>query len=491
MTMPGNAGTTRIDARALAAMLGRRPSAGLPACRLLAREIGRLADAGELPPGDTLPAERALAAALKVSRGTVTRAYQALRDDGRARTRPGQGTRVTRAPGAAGGTADNAAYNAADGTSDGAVADLATAAVGCASRVAAALQDPASLPHFPERSLVTDTPGCPPFGWPALRQAIADMLTAWHGIPTTASQVLVTTGTRQALDLLIRTDVLPGQTVVTEDPTYPGVLGVLRRAGTRPAGVPPGDVERLARAVSTGTPALAYLVPTHQNPTGLVLPTDERHQIVDLARQHPDVTFVDDMTLADLPLASGRYADGPQPPPLAALVPRLPNVVTVGSLAKLYWGGLRTGWIRAPEGVIARLAATKAATDPGGAAYQQAIVAALIGQYHEEIVKWRSDWLQARYDALAAALRSHLPAWEWTPPQGGLTIWARPPADLCGPDGRFPDSDALARAARDRGVAVTPGSLLSADGAPSPYVRLAFTLPPEDLAAAVRTLSEV
>ncbi|HEV3380086.1 MAG TPA: PLP-dependent aminotransferase family protein [Trebonia sp.] len=489
MTMPGSAGKTRIDARELTTMLGRWPAASLPSYRLLAARIGRLADAGDLPPGVMLPGERSLAAVLKVSRGTVTRAYQALCDDGRARTHPGQGTSV--APRGAG---HGAPLRAHPFIADAPAADLATAASDCAPQVAGALQYPGSLPHFPERTVVTDTHGYLPLGWPALREAIAEILTAWHGIPTSAGQVLVTTGTQQALDLLARCEVLPGQTAVTEDPTYPGALDALRRAGVRTVGVPPGDPERLARAISReagARPALAYLVPTHHNPTGLVLPAEERHQIVDLARQHPEVMFVDDMALADLPLASSRYADGPQPPPLAALVPRLPNVVTVGSFSKLYWGGLRTGWIRAPEGVIARLTAAKAAADMGGTAYQQAIVAALATGYHDEILKWRSDWLQTRYDALAAALGAHLPSWQWTPPHGGLTIWAGLPGDLCGPGGRFRDSDAFARAALDRGVAVTPGSLLSPSGAPSAHVRLAFTLPPEDLTEAVRTLAEV
>jgi DNA-binding transcriptional MocR family regulator len=513
MTMPGNAGTTRIDAHALATMLGPWPVASLPSYRLLAARIGRLADAGELPPGVMLPGERTLAAALNVSRGTVSRAYHVLRDDGRAHARRGQGTRLAARALRPSARPPRGPHALAHG---GFAADLATAAPDCAPQVAAALQHPDSLPHFPERTVVTHDHGYLPLGWPTLREAIAWMLTAWHGIPTNADQVLITSGAQQALDLLIRCEVLPGQPVVTEDPTYPGVLEILRRAGVRPVSVPPGDVSRLAHVLTSraagvstaaavsgtgvsaaGTsaagarPALVYLVPTHQNPTGLVLPAEERHQIVSLAQQYPDVTFVDDMTLADLPLAGGWCTDGPQPPPLAALVPRQPNVVTVGSFSKLYWGGLRTGWIRAPEGVITRLAAAKAAADLGSTAYQQAIVAVLTTQHHEEILKWRSDWLQSRYDALAAALRAHLPSWQWTPPHGGLTIWAELPGDLCGPDGRFPDADAFARAALSRGVALTPGSVLSSAASPSRHVRLAFTLPPADLTTAIQSLAEL
>jgi DNA-binding transcriptional MocR family regulator len=292
--------------------------------------------------------------------------------------------------------------------------------------------------------------------------------------------VIVTTGAQQAIDLLMRCEVAPGHAVITEDPTFPGALDSIQRAGARPVGVPPGDIARLADAVTTHRPALAYLVPSFQNPTGLLMPTAERHEVIELARRHRDVTFIDDMTLADLTLG---FTDGPTPPPLAALAPRLPNVVTVGSFSKTYWGGLRTGWVRAPEGIIARLAAAKAAADLGSPPYQQAIVAALVGRQHEEIMKWRLDWLRPRYDALATALASLLPRWTWTPPAGGLTVWSRLPDNT--------DSGAFAQAALRHGVAVIPGRLLSVTADRSSWVRLTFTLPPEQLTAAVAALAGI
>jgi DNA-binding transcriptional MocR family regulator len=269
---------------------------------------------------------------------------------------------------------------------------------------------------------------------------------------------------------------------VTENPTYPGFIDALYRSGARPVGVPPGDMARLADAVTVHRPALAYLMPTHQNPTGLVLPAAERHEIVALAERHHDVTFVDDMTVAELPLAPG--ADGGmQPPPLAALAPRLPNVVTVGSMSKTYWGGLRTGWVRAPEGIISRLAAAKSAADLGTAPVQQGLVAALVRDMHEEVIAYRARWARERYSAMAAALDTFLPDWAWTAPAGGLTVWARRPGDA--------DSGGFAQAALRRGVAVVPGRLLSVSADRSPWVRLAFTLPPDDLVTAVKTLATV
>jgi DNA-binding transcriptional MocR family regulator len=158
-------------------------------------------------------------------------------------------------------------------------------------------------------------------------------------------------------------------------------------------------------------------------------------------------------------------------------------VVTVGSFSKTYWGGLRTGWVRAPEGIIARLAAAKAATDLGSPPYQQAIVAALVSRHHEDIVKWRLDWVRPRYEGLASAMTSLLPRWTWTAPAGGLTIWSRLPDDA--------DSGAFAQAALRHGVAVIPGRLLSVSADRSCCLRLAFTLPPDELTAAVAALAHV
>ncbi|HEY7263759.1 MAG TPA: PLP-dependent aminotransferase family protein [Trebonia sp.] len=478
MTVPISAEMARIDGPALADLLGRWSAADGPLYRLLAGRIGRLADAGSLPPGTRLPPERELAAVLAVSRNTVAMAYQLLRDDGMAHSRQGSATRIVPH------RVTPAAVHRANGFFTGMLeasavtSDLTLATVDCAPQVAAALDDPASVLTAAARRELTAGTGYFPHGLPALRAAIADMLSTRHGVPTAPSQVVITTGGQQALDLLARSEVVSGQAVVTEDPTYPGALDALHRSGARLVGVPSEDVERLGAAVAAHDPSLVYLIPTHQNPIGSVLPADARDAVIALARRHPDVTFIDDLTLADLPLS-----DAGAPPPLAALAPGAPNIVTVGSLSKLYWGGLRVGWARAPAGIAERLAAAKAATDLGSTAYQQGLVAALVSGQHDEIVKWRGDWLRPRYDAIAAALRSALPDWAWTQPSGGLTIWARLPGGL--------DSGAFAQAALRRGVGVVPGRLLSAaDGARS-HLRLAFVLPPDRLASAVTTLGGI
>src|SRR6201996_3734453 len=210
-----------ITPQALPALLGRWPPADGALYRLLAARLGRLADTGELPAGVRLPPERALAAALAVSRNTVALAYQVLRDEGMAASRQGSGTRLVPH------RTTPAAVHRANGFFTGLLShppafDLSLAAVDCAPQVAAALHDPGSVLEESERERLTLGTGYYPYGLPELRAAIASMLTAFHGVPTTPDQVLVTTGGQQAVDLLLRCEVAPGHPVLTEDPTYPG-----------------------------------------------------------------------------------------------------------------------------------------------------------------------------------------------------------------------------------------------------------------------------
>ena len=236
MTQPGWP-SSGIGAVALTDLLGRWPAAEGPLYRLLATRIARLADTGELPAGLRLPAERDLAAALSVSRNTVSAAYQVLRDEGMAESRQGAGTRIVPHRTTPGGVHRANGFFAGLLSEAVVKADLSLAAVDCAPAVAAALTDPATLLDRAARDALTRTSGYFPYGLPELRTAIASHLTERLRLPASPARMIVTTGAQQALDLLIRSEVLPGQPVAVEDPTYPGVLDALHRAGATVIGM--------------------------------------------------------------------------------------------------------------------------------------------------------------------------------------------------------------------------------------------------------------
>src|SRR5204863_9300296 len=190
---------------------------------------------------------------------------------------------------------------------------------------------------------------------------------------------------------------------------------------------------------------LVYLTPTFQNPTGATLPDGARREIARLAGD-AHVTIVEDESLVDIALAA------PPPPSLAALAPRAP-VVSIGSLSKLCWGGLRVGWVRAPEPVIARLASLKIAADLGSSMLSQVVAVRLL-ERADEVRRLRRVQVAQQRDALAAALAKHLPDWAWTRPEGGLSIWARLPHG---------DASEFAQVALRHGVSLLPGAALPAD----------------------------
>jgi DNA-binding transcriptional MocR family regulator len=489
MTVPiaANVAGSRLSGPELADLLGQWTVPDGPLYRLLAGRIVRLADTGQLPPGLLLPPERDLADALSVSRNTAAAAYQMLRDEGLAQTRRGAGTRIGPHRVTPAGVHRANGFFAAMLEAATVDVDLGIAAPECAPQVLAALDNPVIVLDKAARREATSGSGHYPFGLPSLRAAIAGLLTTRHALPTTPEQVLVTTGAQQGIDLLIRSQVITGQPIVVEDPTFPGALDAMHRAGARLIGIPAShglDPQRLDQAVSTHRPALVYLIPTYHNPTGHVMPPGDRARVTELAAAHPDTVFVDDSSLAELALDP--EPSGNPVRPLAAACPLLPNLATLGSLSKTYWPGLRVGWIRASTGMIAALAAAKAAADLGSAAHPQAIAAALITSRHIEILDWRAAQFRARRDALQDALRTHLPDWSWTPPRGGLALWVR----LSGqPGAGQANAAAFAQAALRHGVAVVPGRLLSATNSDHGSVRIAFTQPPEQLRRAAPALA--
>jgi DNA-binding transcriptional MocR family regulator len=214
-----------------------------------------------------------------------------------------------------------------------------------------------------------------------------------------------------------------------------------------------------------------YLQSTLHSPTGALLPESRRREIaamVSAAR----VPLVEDMALADLAWCSG-------PPPLAAFAPGA-SVAVVGSLSKLFWGGLRIGFVRAPEAVALRFARIKATHDLGSSATSQLLAERLLRETVDgRFLRWRRQQLQKQYRRLTGALRQRLPEWEWPEPQGGLSMWIRLPG---------PVAELFAAAALDEGVAVATAQPLSASGEHDDRIRVSFAAPAPVLEEGVRRL---
>ncbi|OKI02158.1 GntR family transcriptional regulator [Streptomyces sp. CB02923] len=455
------------DPAALADRLGRWSAGRGPLYLLLAARLRRLVDEGELLPGTALPPDRVLAATLAVGRGTVVAAYDQLRQEGRITRRQGSGTRVAGPPRTAPqeSTAAPVFLHLLEPRDDDVIL------LACAAPTA---PPPVLLTAY-ERALarlaaVEDDIGYHPTGHPRLRRAVARHY-ARRGVPTDPGHVLITNGGQQALSLLARAFAQPGGTVLVEAPTYPGALEAFREQAVHLRALPVGlDGFEAAVRSSPRRPDLAYLVSTHHNPTGAVLSPLARRRLA-AAAADADVPLVDDEVLSAL-----AFPGHQTPPPLAAFGG---TVISVGSLSKSVWGGLRIGWIRAARPVIDRLARLRAVHDLGGNVPAQLAAAELL-PHLEAHVQAMSAGRRARHDHLRAQLARQLPEWQAPPVPGGHTVWVRLPHG---------DGDSFAQSALRHGVVVLPGRGLDASGGSKEYLRLHFLAAPGTLTEAVRRLA--
>jgi DNA-binding transcriptional MocR family regulator len=428
---------------------------------------GLLAD-GRLPLGVRLPAERELAESLAVSRTTVSAAYRSLRETGHLTSRRGAGSWT-------------ALPNGHRVTSSGLWTpddDLDMIDMGVAASAAPVELVPAARAAADDLPRYLGSAGYHPTGLMELRAAVADGYTA-RGVPTSAEQILITSGTQQALDLVLRLSVPAGASVLVESPTYPNALAALsaRRARISTHGLDAAsgwDAEMLLGAMRQTRPRLAYVIPEFQNPTGHLMPTALRERLVAAAHANGTELVVDE-SWVDLPL------DGDAMPPPVAVFDRHSRVVSIGGMSKAYWGGLRIGWVRASAPLVQRLAALRVGVDMASPVLEQLVAVHLLADA-ASIVAARRNQLRFRRDALVEALAEQLPEWRTFVPNGGATLWA----ELDGPV-----SSALSRAAEDVGVRLAPGPRFGLDGTLERFIRLPFTLPADDLTEAVRRIAAV
>jgi DNA-binding transcriptional MocR family regulator len=431
----------------------------------LAGAVRRLLTDGRLALGVRLPAERDLAQALGLSRTTVTAAYRTLRESGHLTSRRGAGSWTALPGGHRVGTSGLWAP-----LEDAAVIDLGCAAMPAPPELIGAVEAAtADLPRY-----LTGA-GYHPMGLDVLRETVAAEYTG-RGLPTRPEQVMITGGVQQALDLVIRLLVAPGQRVLMETPTYPNALTAVVSSRARVVGSALGDAgwddDMLITTVREARARLAYVIADYHNPTGHLMGTPLRERLPAAAHSAGTDVVVDE-SFASLRL------DGPALPPPVAAFDRAARVLTLGGLSKPYWGGLRIGWIRAATSVTARLAAARVAMDMSSPVLDQLVAVHLMAA-RDQIVAARRAQLTARRDTLVAALRAHLPQWRFAVPNGGMSLWVELDA---------PVSSALAGAADELDVRVAPGPRFGADGTMERFVRLPYTLPEADLVEAVHRLA--
>ncbi|MGW0575029.1 aminotransferase-like domain-containing protein [Streptomyces sp. NPDC002920] len=316
-------------------------------------------------------------------------------------------------------------------------------------------------------------------GEPELRERLAARMSV-RGLPTEADDLLVTTGSQQALSLLATALIDPGDTVLVEAPCYLAALQVFGLAGARVVAVP-GDAEgldpdALAELVVRERPKLLYTVPTFQNPTGRTLPADRRAAVASVAARH-GLWIVEDDPYGEL-----RY-DGERVPWIAAHPDARDRTVLLGSFSKVMAPGLRLGWLRAPGELRRACAVAKQAADLHTPTVNQLAAARYlaVSDLDAHVAKVAHVY-RARRDAMLAGLRDALPEGsEWNRPDGGMFLWARLPESY--------DTAALLPQVVREDVAYVPGAPFYAADPDRSTLRLCFvTQTPEEIGEGLRRL---
>jgi DNA-binding transcriptional MocR family regulator len=322
----------------------------------------------------------------------------------------------------------------------------------------------------------------PTEGDPDLRARVAGRMTA-RGLPTTAADLLVTTGSQQALTLVTTALLDPGAVVAVEEPTYLAALQCFGLAGARVVPVASDDdgldPEALERVFARERPALLYLVPTFANPTGRTLPADRRAAVVALAARY-GVWVVEDDPYGEL-----RYRGTPVAP-LAAQPGAEDRVLHLGSFSKIAAPGLRLGWVRAPAELLPALTVAKQAADLHTSTIDQAAAAEWLATVDLDAhVRNLCAAYRERRDAMVTALPSSLPTGStWSDPDGGMFVWVWLPGDV--------DTAAVLRAALEHDVAFVPGASFYAGTPDRATLRLSFTTnSPEVIAEGMARLGRV
>jgi DNA-binding transcriptional MocR family regulator len=434
-----------------------------PAFRGLAESLRVVITDGRIPVGVRLPSERQLMEALDVSRTTVTRAYGELRDHGFLVSRQGSGW-VTTLPQARGRRGD---HLLPVGDLPSGKIDLTMAApAGGAGIMAAYHWAVGQLPGYLAGA------GYHPAGLPELREAVAASYAA-RGLATDPDQIMIAPGALAAVAVAARALLRPGTRVLLESPVYPNAIATFARAGARVTGVDAaGDwADDVSAAAGQLRPGAAYLIPDFHNPTGTLRPASDRRRVADALRLSGTTAVVDESNVA-------LNLDGVAMPGPFASYHR--DTVTVGSLSKSCWAGLRIGWLRAPDTRLEEFTRARLSMDLGSPVLEQLAAIRLLGD--GDLLEQRLRQLRSSRDAALDALARHLPDWRVRRPAGGLHLWCELPGPV--------SSSALVTRAEDYDIVLAAGPEFAPEGGLDRFVRIPFTQPADVLADAVARLAK-
>ena len=332
-------------------------------------------------------------------------------------------------------------------------------------RIAALLQE------FAAAGEVTAFQYAPTRGLAGALEVVADRLERLQGRRPADDELLITSGGIEALELVGKSYLDPGDVVVVEAPTYLGAIQAFRSFEAQLVAVPMDqdglEVDELERRLAEGLrPKLVYSIPDHQNPAGVSLAGDRRTPLVELARRY-GFLIVEDVAYRELGFAADTI------PSLWSLAPDV--VVQAGTTSKTMFPGIRLGWAVGPPDIAARLSSAKQNTDQCAGALGQRLFeeSARRGWLDEQVALSRALYERKSQRLLAALERSIPEGAHWTRPRGGFFSW------LTLPEGA--DSVELAQRAVERGVGIVPGTLFFPDDRGANTVRLSFSLVDEAL----------
>ncbi len=485
-----------------------QPESHIPLYVQLRDQLRALVHAGELRAGDRIPASRELAVQLGVHRTTVANAYAELESEGLIQGHVGRGTFICatpetgrkftplpRANGNGGGVRWEALF--ADERPEELMTRLLYESPGDAIAFVNARPSDAFFPVEEFRrccNAVLASDGRKILqlgasdGFQPLKKVILEMLRE-EGIAARNEQLLITDGCQQSLDLLCKTFLRPGDTVVIENPAYPGAIAIFGGARVRCIGVPVEtsaeklgyagvDIAALESLLAQNRVKLVLLTPDFQNPTGTTMAVAERRKLLEIIAKY-QIPVVEDRIYARL-----RFR-GNAVPSLRAL-DRHGVVIQIDSFSKVAFPGLRVGWCVGPENVIERLRVVKQMTDLHTDQLAQATLAEFVRRGHldRHLTRMRKVY-RSRLEALEKALEKYMPEeTSWTHVDGGMSLWITLPPGF--------DAGELLIHARERGVLFVPGRYFYFQNPQLNTLRLGYaSLDERQIARGVQTLGEL